>query len=100
MQLVKTFSGSNVGLDGKLAEATATVVSPSAPSDLLDTTTTSAPAAVAHAASAPSQFEMEPIAMAEAQALPPDWNAQTAQVVEIPMAEAMVIEPSAPPMFK
>jgi hypothetical protein len=99
MQLVKTFSGSNVGLDGKLVEATATatVVSPSAPSDLLDT---SAPPVVAHAASAPSQFEMEHIAVAEAQALPPDWNAQTAQVVEIPMAEAMVIEPSAPPLFK
>lgn len=42
-------------------------------------------------------FATAEVVMAEAQALPVDWNAQTAQVVEIPMAEAMVMEPSAPP---
>jgi Arrestin (or S-antigen), N-terminal domain/Arrestin (or S-antigen), C-terminal domain len=31
------------------------------------------------------------VIMVEAQALPPDWNAQTAEVVTIPMAEAIVI---------
>jgi hypothetical protein len=33
------------------------------------------------------------IPIAEAQALPPNWNAQTAEVVHIPMAEAIVLEP-------
>jgi hypothetical protein len=32
--------------------------------------------------------------LVEAEALPPDWNAQTAEVVNIPMAEAIVIGPS------
>ena len=45
--------------------------SPTAPEDIYDNT--------------------QPIA--HAQALPPDWHAQTAEVVEIPMAEAMVVEP-------
>jgi len=109
MQVVKAFSGSNNSIgfdDGKIIEpstATATAVAPSAPSDLLDNTNTAAAAPVfAQPSSSTSnhQFEMEPV-VAEAHVLPPDWNAQTAQVVEIPMAEAMVIEPSAPPaVFK
>lgn len=86
MHLVKAFSGSNI--DGKTIEPVG-IAAASAPSDLLDNN-------MAYAQS----YEMEPI-VAEAQMLPPDWNAQTAQVVEIPMAEAMVIEPSAPPaVFK
>jgi hypothetical protein len=32
--------------------------------------------------------------MAKAQVLPPDWNAQTAEVVTIPMAEAIVLDDS------
>ena len=31
--------------------------------------------------------------VAEAQALPPDWNPQTAEVVNIPMAEAVILDP-------
>ena len=35
----------------------------------------------------------ESLPVAEAQALPPDWNAQTAEVVNIPMAEAVILDP-------
>jgi hypothetical protein len=35
--------------------------------------------------------------LVEAQALPPDWHAQTAEVVTIPMAEAIVLGPLIPP---
>jgi hypothetical protein len=47
-----------------------------------------------------------PDLLVEAEALPPDWNAQTAEVVTIPMADAIVlldppltssVQPSAPP---
>mmetsp|Transcript_39141 Transcript_39141/g.94629 ORF Transcript_39141/g.94629 Transcript_39141/m.94629 type:complete len:179 (+) Transcript_39141:57-593(+) len=91
MQLVKSFS--NGGSGGKSSEPT--MVTPSAPSDLLDDTITPG-----SSSSSPVLATAEMV-VAEAQVLPPDWNAQTAQVVEIPMAEAMVIEPSAPPpIFK
>jgi len=97
MQLVKAFSGSTMtsANDEKTSSPiAAAAVAPSAPSDLLDNNNTASPV-FAQAFSSASPI------MAEAQALPPDWNAQTAQVVEIPMAEAMVIEPSAPPaVFK
>lgn len=39
-----------------------------------------------------AHYSGEVTPMAEAHALPPDWNAQTAEVVHIPMAEAVVLE--------
>lgn len=59
--------------------------------DLLSSTAASV---TATSASAPSElYDDVPVAtpMAEAQLLPPDWNAQTAELVEIPMAEATVL---------
>ena len=38
-----------------------------------------------------------PLPTAEAQLLPSDWNAQTAEVVTIPMAEAIVLDPPPSP---
>lgn len=88
-----------------LANAT---TSASAPSDVYDdilgmTPPSSAPpasydvpAVTATATAYPTQVQyLDAMAppMAEAQALPPDWNAQTAQVVDIPMAKAVVLEP-------
>eukprot|EP00980_Cylindrotheca_fusiformis_P018394 scaffold6052_cov118-Cylindrotheca_fusiformis.AAC.7 len=43
-----------------------------------------------------STLDDNEFATAQAYALPPDWHAQTAEVVEIPMAQAIVVEPSAP----
>jgi hypothetical protein len=41
-----------------------------------------------------SDYVFDASPMVQAQALPPNWNAQTASVVEIPMAEAWVMENS------
>lgn len=59
----------------------ASTVTPSAPTDLYDYG--------AYTSSSTSS-----VAIVEAHALPTDWNAQTAEVVHIPMAEAIVLEPS------
>lgn len=63
-------------------------VTPSAPLDTLDT------------ASPNFDDQKHPpvssMPVAEAHALPPDWHAQLAEVVEIPMAQAVIVEPSSP----
>ena len=53
----------------------------------------SVPTATATAmAVSPTHVTTATATMVHAQALPPDWNAHTAQVVEIPMAEAWIVE--------
>jgi len=79
-----------------------TMITPTAPAEWYDESGTSPPAVVAAtAATAPHDYYDEDVATAtatavlvEAQALPPDWNAQTADIVTIPMADAIVLGPS------
>jgi hypothetical protein len=70
-----------------LAPVAAVPVAPSAPPDSFDAqpVTPSAP---------PASYDINgDVLMAEAQVLPADWNAQMAEVVNIPMAEAIMLEP-------
>ncbi|CAJ1953015.1 unnamed protein product [Cylindrotheca closterium] len=92
MQLFKSFSNG----DNKTSEHTPAMVATSAQQDILSFDSTNNNTADA----APVFATAELAPATEVQTLPSDWNAQTAQVVEIPMAEAMLVEPSAPPMFK
>jgi hypothetical protein len=62
--------------------ATTTLAEPSAPPSILDS----------HAPAFAEAQVVLPPNIAEAQVLPPNWNAQTAEVVEIPMAEAIVLK--------
>jgi Arrestin (or S-antigen), C-terminal domain len=66
-------------------------LTPTAPSELYD----SAASYFAEATATPLASSAD--VLVEAQALPPDWNAQTAEVVTIPMAEAIVLGPSSSP---
>jgi hypothetical protein len=91
VQLVRSFSGpSGSKLDGQAV--------PASLADILDGQPgfVSPSYAQAPPPSAPLATMDGAPALAQAHALPPDWNAQTAEVVEIPMAQAIVIEPSAP----
>lgn len=65
--------------------------------DIMLATTTASPVGweEAFSPSAPSEaYDDGTTPMAEAQVLPPDWNAQTAELVAIPMAEAMIVDSS------
>jgi hypothetical protein len=72
----------------RMEEAAASPM-PSAPLDTFD------PVVDVWAPSAPhaAYDDHQSAPMAEAQVLPDDWNAQTAELVEIPMARAIVLEP-------
>jgi hypothetical protein len=91
VQLVRSFSGpTGSKLDGQAA--------PTSPAEILDGQPDLVSPSYAQAPQSSAIFatmDGAP-ALAQANALPPDWNAQTAEVVEIPMAQAIVIEPSAP----
>ncbi|KAG7371789.1 arrestin or S-antigen, N-terminal domain containing protein [Nitzschia inconspicua] len=67
-------------------------LAPSAPSEMYDFTMTSH-SFTTNAAPAAASFASSDV-FVEAQALPPDWNAQTADVVTIPMADAIILGPS------
>jgi hypothetical protein len=91
VQLVQSFSGpTGSKLDGQAV--------PTSKADLLDGQPgfVSPSYAQAPQPSAPFATIDGAPALAQAHVLPPDWNAQTAEVVETPIAQAIVIEPSAP----
>jgi len=93
VHLVRNFSSAVAEMEGKQGSINLkSPAAPSAPPDMLNNNAYAQSYASAQPTAPAAIFDDQPTVIAEAQALPPGWNAQTADVVEIPMAQAFVIE--------